>query len=188
MWVVVDHYLFCQVLKLVLTTDLHIIQIIDPNSEDSNLDPANNGKSGSASVTASETNVDENSTTSFTEDSMDKPLTPASSGTAPLEPESASNGVGGEETNDSIATSDSATNDSAVVETPNAAALSQESVTEEEESRSSLNENVTGGVTVDSAEKRKLDDSEVQVAKKAKTEEDEDVQPETNAEVAEDGK
>lgn len=171
-------------------------QVIDPSSEDSNLDPAN-GKSGSASVAASDTNVDENSTTSFTEDSMDKPLTPASGAAAP---ESASNGAGGEETNDSIATSDSATNDSTVVET---AKFSQESATEEEESRSSvieakessnsvepasLNENVEVAVAVEPAEKRKSDDSEVPVAKKAKTEQDEDVKTETNAEVAEEAK
>ncbi|XP_026282296.1 uncharacterized protein LOC113209134 [Frankliniella occidentalis] len=159
--------------------------VIDPSSEDSNLDPANNGKSGSASVTASDTNVDENSTTSFTEDSMDKPLTPASSGPVAVEPESASNGAGGEETNDSIATSDSATNDSTVLETP-IAALSQGSATEEEESRSSVIE-TTEESTVET-EKRKSDDSEVPVAKKLKTDQDEEVQPQTNAEVVEEAK
>lgn len=166
--------------------------VLDPSSEDSNLDPAN-GKSGAASVAASDTNVDENSTTSFTEDSMDKPLTPASGAAAP---ESASNGAGGEETNDSIATSDSATNDSTVVETPK---FSQESATEEEESRSSVIEakessnsvepaSLDENVAVEPTEKRKSDDSEVPVAKKAKTEQDEDVQTETNVEVAEEAK
>ena len=185
--------------------------MIDPSSEDSNLDPANNGKSGTASVTASDTNVDENSTTSFTEDSMDKPLTPASSGTAAPEPETASNGAGGEETNDSIATSDSATNDSAVLETASAA-FSQESATEGEESRSSvieakessnsvesevvrvkveetINENVkTEGEPAGTPDKRKSDDSDVPVAKKAKTEMAEEVQPQIKAEVAEEEK
>ena len=185
--------------------------VIDPSSEDSNLDPANNGKSGSASVTASDTNVDENSTTSFTEDSMDKPLTPASSGTAAPEPESASNGAGGDETNDSIGTSDSATNDSTVLERARAA-FSQESATEGEESRSSvieakessnsvesekvrakveesLIENVkTEGDSADTPEKRKSDDSDVPVAKKAKTEQVEETQPKSEAEVAEEEK
>lgn len=184
--------------------------MIDPSSEDSNLDPANNGKSGSTSVTASDTNVDENSTTSFTEDSMDKPLTPASVTAAP-EPESASNGAGGEETNDSIATSDSATNDSAVLETASAA-FSQDSATEGEESRSSVIEakessnsvesevlrgkgeesvienDKTEGDTAGTPDKRKSEDSDVPVAKKAKTEPVEEVQPQTNAEAVEEAK
>lgn len=176
--------------------------VIDPSSEDSNLDPANNGKSG-ASVTASDTNVDENSTTSFTEDSMDRPLTPASSGTAAPETESASNGAAEEETNDSIATSDSATNDSIGVETPNAATEEEESrssVIETKESSNSVESEVligkyeslkdvaAGGDAVESTEKRKSDDSEAPIAKKAKTEEVEAVQPQTNADVAEEGK
>jgi len=145
-----------------------LAQVIDPSSEDSNLDAANNGKSAAALV-------DENSTTSFTEDSLDKPLTPAPSTPAPLtpalaaEPDSTSNGAG-EETNDSIATSDSATNDSTIANVITAS-ISQESAEGDgEESRSSVGE-------VKEAEKRKQEDEETQIAKKAKT--GDEVEPDT---------